>query len=702
MKRKYLILSLLLVGSLVSCNTNESSSNEQVSETSSIEESSVKQDSSSMKEESSSSIEESSSSVEDSSSIEESSSTISDEETINGVISSISYEKEVTNDFDLVLKKDNVTIAYTSSDQTFLKIENDKAKVIRPSETLSDEEITIKAAFTLNETKKEKEYVVIVKALKVTNINVAEMPNEKSVNVGDSNIQLTGGKITVSLDDNTTKDITFADVIVKDFDTTTSGVKKVTCTYANMDFTLNLGCINKVVNKKLNLNESVVETFEDEFNPVLSFDNSQVSNSKIVESDTLTGNKAYYFESTGNYACLYINGGVEFEKDCTYTVTFDYIVLSFVDTIYFQYNYGETKFTQFGSNELDVVKHFEYTTTLNGNNSVIQVFPGGGTGKTSLLIDNIKISKVLVEENEIVKGALKVNEYVLEKFGDSNNPIFSFDFAEANNSNVTTNDAIDAYSLYFESNGEYKGVFLKNQTLWETNASYTIEFDYKVLELSDTIYFQVYNGSNVSYEQFGSNELGVIKHFTWTFNTLDSNEVLIKIFPGGAKGTTKCIIDNLKVTRNELKKGNVNCEGKLQVNNFVSENFDDTENVVLNVDLAPTKDSSAIKEGFEGNCINLVSSGNYLGFYITKPGLWEANATYTIEFDYYVVSISGALYIKSYSDVEKDAQLVAENNKKYHGVYVVEVGQSANVVLQFFPNAACEVQFDNFKITRNS
>ena len=444
MKRKYLILSLLLVSSLVSCNTNESSSNGQVSESSSVEESSAKQDSSSMKE-SSSSVEESSSSVEDSSSIEESSSIISDEEVINGVISSISFASEVTNDFDLILKKDNVTITYTSSDQTFLKIENDKAKVIRPSETLSDEKITIKATFTLNGTKKEKEYVVTVKALKVTNINVVEMPNEKSVNVGDSNIQLTGGKITVSLDNNTTHDITFADVVVKDFDTTSSGVKEVTCTYANMDFTLKLGCINKVVNKKLALNESVVETFEDEFNPVLSFDNSKVSNSKVIESDKLTGNKAYYFESDGNYACLYINGGVEFEKDCTYTVTFDYIVLSFVDTIYFQYNYGETKFTQFGSNELNVTKHFEYTTTLNGNNSVIQIFPGGGSGKTSLLIDNIKISKVLVEENKVVEGALKENDHVIEKFGDSNNPIFSFDYAEANNSKVTTNNR----SLFF-------------------------------------------------------------------------------------------------------------------------------------------------------------------------------------------------------------------------------------------------------------
>lgn len=167
-------------------------------------------------------------------------------------------------------------------------------------------------------------------------------------------------------------------------------------------------------------------------------------------------------------------------------------------------------------------------------------------GKGIYSIDNIKISKVMIEENEIVEGTLKENAYVVEKFGDTNNPIFTFDYSEANNSKVTMENAIETYSLYFESNGEFKGIFLKNQTLW------------------------------------------------------------------------------------------------------------------------------------------------------------EANATYTIEFDYYVVSISGALYIKSYSDVEKDAQLEAENNKKYHGVYVIEVGASANIVLQFFPNAACEVQFDNFKITRNS
>ena len=162
------------------------------------------------------------------------------------------------------------------------------------------------------------------------------------------------------------------------------------------------------------------------------------------------------------------------------------------------------------------------------------------------------------------------------------------------------------------------------------------------------------------------------------------------------------MFDNFKISRAKEVVPNVTAEGALQAGAYVTENFDDVAHPVLTVDLAPTADTSSIKEGFDGKGIAMVSAGNYAGFYLTAPGLWEANATYTVEFDYKVEEIAGALYIKSYAEANADKQLDAVAGQIYHGTYTFESGSATNVVLQFFPNAAAKVVFDNFKITRSN
>ena len=673
---------------------------------SSTEESSSLPESSSSVEESSS-TEESSSLPESSSSVEESSTSTAnvDQETVDRVKSELTFPTSVKNDFNLPSEIDGVTITYLSSDSDYLEVDGTTAKVYRPSELLDDEPITLTASFRLNSATATKEFDLSIEALEVTNVVVTKLPNQTNYNINATNIDLTGGLINVTLDNNDTKEVALDLATVKSYDFSTSGEKEITCTYAEFDFTFKLDVITPISNKTLAVNETVIETFEDKYNPVLSFDNAQTPNSKVVKTDKLGGEYAYYFESAGSYACVFINGGVNFENGATYEVSFKYVVESFVDTLYFQYNWGGTTFTQFGGPASTEIREFKYVATIGGDNPVIQIFPGATSGKTAIYIDDIQFKKVVVEENETVNGALTGGQHVKETFGDPQDAIFEYDNAEAPNSSIKFNDSFNSYLYYFESNGNYAGAYLKNYSLWSANSKYKVEFDYYIEELNNEIYYQMYNGTDVQFKSFGGGEeIQTVQHFEWEFTTGSTSDVLFKIFPGAGEGKTSFYLDNLKVTKIEeevvVKPTNVKCDGVLESGQYVLETLDDNDNKVLNVDLAPTADTSSITAGFDYNCINLVSGGNYAGFYLTAPGLWAANAEYTIEFDYKVISIDGALYIKVYSDTEADKQLEASTGQTYHGSFDFSVGASANAVLQMFPNAACNVQIDNIKITR--
>ncbi len=145
-----------------------------------------------------------------------------------------------------------------------------------------------------------------------------------------------------------------------------------------------------IIIKELNVGDKVTEDFNDVSNVRYTLDNSQTPNSKIMES---TGE--LYFESEGAYKCLFIKGGLIYTPNATYTITFNYKIISFTDTMYFQLN-GPAVYKEFGQN-----KHLNQTYQFNetfkiGNNSnyLIQIFPGSANGQTKILIDNLSIERI--------------------------------------------------------------------------------------------------------------------------------------------------------------------------------------------------------------------------------------------------------------------------------------------------------------------
>ena len=86
--------------------------------------------------------------------------------------------------------------------------------------------------------------------------------------------------------------------------------------------------------------------------------------------------------------------------------------------------------------------------------------------------------------------------------------------------------------------------------IYTANATYKVEFDYKVLSIVDTIYFQFNNGQSSIYQQFGDiNELNQVKHFEYEFTISSQINYVMQIFPDSNVGLTKLIIDNLVIER---------------------------------------------------------------------------------------------------------------------------------------------------------
>jgi hypothetical protein len=149
---------------------------------------------------------------------------------------------------------------------------------------------------------------------------------------------------------------------------------------------------------ELAVGESIFETFDDDAR-YLGFDFSQVPNSGYTnDSETSISGESLFFESAGNYLCLFINNGLIYTENAVYRIEFDYRILTFVDTMYVQLNGGSfgNVFTEFGSlSEVNEVNHFSYDFELsNTTNYIIQVFPGASSGNTKIVIDNIKIIRI--------------------------------------------------------------------------------------------------------------------------------------------------------------------------------------------------------------------------------------------------------------------------------------------------------------------
>lgn len=301
--------------------------------------------------------------------------------------------------------------------------------------------------------------------------------------------------------------------------------------------------VSKTTSGEISEGDYIFESFGDLDNSPFTLDLDPVPNSLIIDTEDAIKGNSLLFESPGNYNTMYLVPKFKWTPNASYLITFDYKVLDFVDTIYFQLNDngGGTGnlFKEFGSHDdIGDIKTFSWEVTLGNNNLYLgQFFPGGSSGTTKVIIDNLKIERL-------------IDNTLYDNF-DEGDRLFNLDTIETPNSEII-NDGIDGKSLYFESEGSYATLFMLPNFNFEENETYVITFEYKLLTLVDTVYFQLNgnNGSDIQFKEFGNpEEINEIKTFTWEVTLDNYANYLIQIFPGGGVGTTSLLIDNITVNK---------------------------------------------------------------------------------------------------------------------------------------------------------
>ena len=473
-------------------------------------------------------------------------------EKLLAVAATLTLATEVSEDF--VLPNStlyNATITWSSSDASYISVSGNNALVNRPQENMTDELVTLTATIEISGSEMLKNFPITVKRLTVTSIQLTSPFTTSFYPIGSGTFDPSGGKLNVVFDDETSKEVEITSNMISDFDTTSTGEKVITINYYEASTNATIYVYQPAQASELALNESKLETFEDEFHPLLSIDNAQTPNARFVgiNDGAINGNRSLYFESAGSYKTLFLSNFVSMKADQAYRITFSYKLLSFVDTIYFQIA-GPNVFTQFGGpSDIGRVKHFEWIYSSNQDSALIQIFPGGNSGTTSMIIDDFKIEHVFVEENTII-STLDVNSSALETFGDFANKLLNVDFAPAPASRISNEGAIDGFSLILETNGSYSGIYMTPKSGLLPIGNYKITFDYQVTSMVDTLYFQFYNNGAVGgFTQFGNPSIvDQVQTFEFDFS-LTTQVTVFHIFPGGGSGLTRVAIDNLTILR---------------------------------------------------------------------------------------------------------------------------------------------------------
>ena len=301
-----------------------------------------------------------------------------------------------------------------------------------------------------------------------------------------------------------------------------------------------------------------------------------------------------------------------------------------------------------------------------------------------------------------ITGTLSTNDFVFDAFrASTTGNVFGLDKASADVFEVSSVGILGP-SVHFKSNGSYAGSYFNQPSFTiEANTKYKVEFDYKLLSLVDTIYFQFTSPGNSVFAQFGlPGEVGQVTHFTHYFDLLNANDYVLQMFPGGGSGVTEFFLDNLKITKVDR---NVTTAGALQVNDFLRETFDDNV-TAINIDSAPTPSSYIAKtdDYISGRSFTMVSGGGFSGFYMTAPGKWSAGS-YRISIEYRVISIGGNLWFKAYASTPAETSMgVIPDGNIHTFTFEFAHNDGTDVVLQIFPNAPTTVVFDNFVITKLS
>lgn len=273
---------------------------------------------------------------------------------------------------------------------------------------------------------------------------------------------------------------------------------------------------------------------------------------RVIEGDV-----SLYVNTVGAYSGIHFSG-IRFASRGVYTVSFSYKVLEKPDVLYVQFRSptGYTAHDKFSMIDMSLVTvgntyTFTHTFSLDEfNDYYLMIFPSSKGGQ--FVIDDLQITRGDAESVPITSRELEVGESMTIDF-DSPTSTLALDKTQTPNSQITNEEgkSIDDYSLYVESPGYFQSLMIAQGFKPTANATYRITFDYKVIEMQDTIYFQFNaGGAHSVFKEFGQpSTINTIQQFDETFTLGNHSNYIIQIFPGSTVGTTRVIIDNIIIER---------------------------------------------------------------------------------------------------------------------------------------------------------
>lgn len=349
------------------------------------------------------------------------------------------------------------------------------------------------------------------------------------------------------------------DIIPVSIGTDNQAIGKLYEVYLN-DSVGNISSKSKMLS--LNKGESFTETFandvDEESNLYFVHDNGVTA--YITDEVSDLDGKYLSINSKNSFAGVEFEG-LDFEGLGVYQITFDYVIKNKPNNFYIQLRSedGGSKHDVFGelpisNNSVDQEYSFTFTyKTDDYSDYKLMMFTGSQGG--TVLIDNICIERLNQENSSINSTELQIGDKLIENFDDNNYQVLGIDNSQTPNSQISSDSdkVISGNSLYIESSGSFKCVFINEGLIYTNSATYNIKFDYYIIDFIDTIYFQLNsNTTGTIYKEFGlKSEIGTLQSFEMEFTLADTNDYVMQIFPGSGIGKTALIIDNIIIERIE-------------------------------------------------------------------------------------------------------------------------------------------------------
>lgn len=314
------------------------------------------------------------------------------------------------------------------------------------------------------------------------------------------------------------------------------------------------------VSSQVTLTLDPLETFVEDFESDVTVNHNLIFNELFNASAYImndNNNHVLNIEADTPYAGVTFSG-LNLSHNMEYQIEFDFKLIDKPNTFYIQArtdtgytDYDKFKNIDVNQLELDTWYHTTANFSLDDfNDYYLMLFFGSKPGR--LVIDNLSVTHTGNPVHHIESKALEVGESLIETF-DSPYPVFGFDTAQVPDSHLTDDPTlqISGNSYVFESPGSFKSLFINQGILYTSGATYRISFDYRVIEVVDTVYIQLNGGvfGNL-YQQFAGDILDQDVHsFTYDFTLQNTTNYILQLFPGQSIGNTKVVLDNIKIER---------------------------------------------------------------------------------------------------------------------------------------------------------